>query len=80
MAASFRLHLRFPDIDPIIGLLSEWRETFDQLADAYEAALHSDDFEMTARFTGARETAVHLGEQLNSFLDVARAWASNPAE
>lgn len=50
LAASFRLHLRFFDEDPIIGRLADWRTTFDRLGDAYEAALESSEFEMRERF------------------------------
>jgi hypothetical protein len=78
MAASFRLHLRFPDTDPIIARLAEWRETFIQLAEDYQAALDSGDFEMAERFDAASETALELGKRLNAFLDVARDWGSNP--
>jgi hypothetical protein len=78
MAASFRLHLRFPDSEPIIGLLSRWRDTFDELADHYEAALDAGEFERKERFETAEETSSRLGTQLNEFLTEARAWASNP--
>jgi hypothetical protein len=43
MAASFRLHLRFPDSDPIIGRLADWRNTFTQLAEEYQGGLQSTD-------------------------------------
>jgi hypothetical protein len=77
MAASFRLHLRFPDTDPIIGTLAEWRETFEQLAEDFQAALESSDDEMIERFETAQERATCLGARLNTFLMVARAWASD---
>ena len=80
IAASFRLHLRFPDADPIIGRLAEWRETFVQLAEDYQAALDSADVEMAKRFDAATATATCLGQRLNAFLEVARAWASNPSK
>ncbi|HWM63554.1 MAG TPA: hypothetical protein VNP96_06130 [Solirubrobacterales bacterium] len=79
MAASFRLHLRFADKDPIIGRLAEWRCTFEQLVEDYEAALESSEFEMKQRFEATGQTATRLGEQLNSFLTVARAWSSDAA-
>lgn len=79
MAASFRLHLRFPDSEPIIGLLAQWRSNFDELADDYEAALDAGEFERKERFERADETSLRLGKQLNSFLTEARAWASNPS-
>lgn len=79
MAASFRLHLRFPDSEPIIGLLAQWRATFDELADNYEAALDADEFDRKERFEKADETSLRLGKQLNSFLTEARAWASDPS-
>jgi hypothetical protein len=77
MAASFQLHLRFPDTDPIIGRLAEWRKTFEHLAEDYQAALESSDDEMAERFETAQETATCLGARLNTFLTVARAWASD---
>jgi len=80
LAASFRLHLRFPDTDTIIGTLAEWRQTFDQLAEDYEAALDSSDVEMSERFDTAVETATRLGTQLNTFLTAARRWASNASD
>jgi hypothetical protein len=79
MAVSFRLHLRFPDSEPIIGLLAQWRATFDELADNYEAALDAGEFERKERFQRADETSLRLGKQLNSFLTEARAWASDPS-
>jgi hypothetical protein len=79
MATSFRLHLRFPDSEPIIGLLAQWRATFDELADNYEAALDAGEFERKERFQRADETSLRLGKQLNSFLTEARAWASDPS-
>jgi hypothetical protein len=79
MAASFRLHLRFADSEPIIGLLSRWRSTFDELADRYEAALDAGEFEREERFETAEETSSRLAAQLNEFLIEARAWASNPS-
>jgi hypothetical protein len=80
MAASFRLHLRFPDSDPIIGLLSRWRGIFDELADHYEAVLDAGEFEREERFESAEETSSRLGAQLNEFLTEARMWASNPSD
>lgn len=77
MGASFQLHLRFPDSDPIIGRLAEWRETFEQLPEDYQAALDSSDVEMKERFRGAQETALCLGTRLNRFLTIARTWGSN---
>lgn len=79
MAASFRLHLRFTDSEPIIGLLAQWRATFDELVDDYEAALDAGEFERNERFERANETSLRLGKQLNSFLTEARAWASSPS-
>lgn len=79
MAASFRLHLRFPDQEPIIGALARWRATFDELAHDYEAALDSGEFDREERFERADNTSLRLGTQLNSFLTEARAWASNPS-
>jgi hypothetical protein len=76
LAASFRLHLRFLDTDPIIARLAEWRGTFDDLADAYQDALDSGDFEIRERFDAAQETALVLGKQLNEFLNEARIWAT----
>jgi hypothetical protein len=79
MATSFRLHLRFPDSEPIIGLLAQWRAAFEELADNYEAALDAGEFERKERFQRADETSLRLGKQLNSFLTEARAWASDPS-
>lgn len=79
MAASFRLHLRFFDTDPIVGRLADWRTTFDQLAEEYQAALDSSDFEMKERFDIAGQTAIQLGKKLNLFLTEARAWAVDPS-
>lgn len=79
MAASFRLHLRFPDSEPIIGLLAQWRTIFDELADNYDAALDADEFDRKERFERAEETSLRLGKQLNLFLTEARAWASDPS-
>jgi hypothetical protein len=76
LAASFRLHLRFFDADPIIGRLADWRATFDQLAEDYQAALESSEFEMKERFDAAGQTATQLGRKLNLFLTEARAWAT----
>ena len=78
MAASFRLHLRFPDTHPMISSLAEWRETFEQLAEDYQSALESSDYEVAERFDRAQTTATCLGARLNTFLTVARAWASEP--
>lgn len=61
MAASFRLHLRFPDAEPLIGLLAQWRATFDELADNYQAALDAGEFERKERFERADETSLRLG-------------------
>jgi hypothetical protein len=77
MAASFRLHLRFPDTAPIVGLLAEWRSTYDKLVGDYQAALDSSEFEMEERFEATDDTSSQLGKQLNSFLEEARAWASD---
>lgn len=79
MAASFRLHLRFPDTEPMIGLLAQWREIFDELIADYDAALDSSEFERKERFDAAGATSERLGQQLNSFLAEAREWASNPS-
>ena len=78
MTAAFQLHLRFPDTDPIIARLAEWRATYDELIADYEAALDSSDLEMKERFETADETATRLGKELNDFLTVARAWTSAP--
>jgi hypothetical protein len=80
MGASFRLHLRFPDTDPIIARLAEWRATYDQLADAYEAALNSPRSELATRYDAADDTARRLGHQLNEFLTQAREWGANPPD
>jgi len=77
MAASFRLHLRFFDADPIIGRLADWRTTFDQLAEDYQAALGSSEFEMKERFDIVEQTATQLGKKLNLFLTEARTWATD---
>jgi hypothetical protein len=74
LAASFRLHLRFPESDPIIGRLAEWREAFDQLAEDYQAALDSSDFEMAQRFDAVPKTVTRLASRLGEFLTAARAW------
>jgi hypothetical protein len=76
LAASFRLHLRFFDSDPIIGRLADWRTTFDQLAEDYLAALDSSEFEMKKRFDATAQTATRLGKQLNLFLTEARIWST----
>jgi len=78
MAASFRLHLRFSDREPMIGLLAQWRVIFDELVDSYEAALDAGEFDRRERFERANETSLRLGKQLNAFLTEARAWASDP--
>lgn len=79
LAASFRLHLRFFDSDPIIGRLADWRATFDQLVEDYQDALESSEFEMKERFEAAAQTATCLGQQLNLFLTEARAWSTDPS-
>ena len=77
MAAAFRLHLRFPDSDPIIGAFADWRANIDQLVEECEAALDSDDFELRAKLEAPDKTRSTLGEQLNRFLSIARHWSTN---
>ena len=62
----------------VVKMLSNWRATFDELADHYQAALDAGEFEREERFKRAAETSLRLGKQLNSFLTEARAWASSP--
>jgi hypothetical protein len=77
MVAAFRLHLRFPDSDPIIGAFADWRASIDQLVDDYEGVLDADDFTLPARLEASDKTRSTLGEQLNRFLSTARRWGSN---
>lgn len=76
MGAAFRLHLRFPDENPIIGAFAQWRDSINQLAGEYQTLLDCPASELWEALRVAHETHAKLGHQLFDFLTVTREWST----
>jgi hypothetical protein len=78
MGAAFRLHLRFPDENPIIGAFAQWRDSINQLGGEYQTLLDCPASELWEALRVAHETHAKLGHQLFELLTVAREWSTAP--
>jgi hypothetical protein len=78
MAAAFRLHIRFPDEDPIIPAFAAWREGVAQLAEEYQGLVDAPPGAIWERLETVHETHRQLGRQLYEFLEAARQWTWHP--
>lgn len=78
MASAFRLSVRFPDSEPMIGAFATWRDSLEELIGSYEEAASADDFTADEALKEPFVIHARLGSELKEFLSAARDWSRDP--